>query len=800
MRSIGADGLGQSATFSRKAFVKGGGALIVGFSLAASARAGGAAADDPYASPGVDQYSIDSWITIHADNTATVKTGGIKQGTGSDTGLLMIAGEELDLDLSQLEFVLADTAVTPDTGKHSASNTIKNAGPGVRAAAASAAQVLLGLASKQLGVPAERLTVSKGVVSGGGRSVTYGELLGGRLFDVRMPASWNMDRPAGIFFFGGIPAGQPPSKPPSRYTLVGTSPPRIEIPSIVTGSEVYIQSIRLPGMLHGRVVRPRGQMVYGFGAPVVSVDEGSISHIPGARVVLKRDFVGVVAPHEYDAIQAAAQLEVEWADPPKALPGHGNELKRMRELDAAGKTVMSRADLGGVAPIGGDVDRALASAAHVVAQTYGWPTNVHTPIGPQCAVADVTPQGARIFSGTQGAYQTRPQIALVLGLPESRVRVTACAMGGCFGDGAQYYDVAQAAALMSQAVGAPVRVQLMRWDEISWGQTSPASLMDVRAGIDAKGNLVAFDFTHFYPQYWSDSVQTNAELAGVPRPATPSSISGNFWPAPMYELPNGRYLLKSIPLEDNWIKVFWLRGGSSPHVTFAGEQAIDELAYAAKMDPVAFRIQNVVRGNDLARGQARDQLLTVLDAVTSASGWKPKVAASTLSDADVVTGRGVAWSNADNTKTYAQTAAVADVTVNRKTGKVRVDHVYQAVSAGLAVYPGGIQNQIVGGVTQILSRLLVEQYRYSRTNATSSDFVTYPILRFKDAPEVTPIVIQRSGDQAEGVGEPVAMAAAAAVANAFFDATGVRMRTAPFTPARVRAALAAGEAGTAGHP
>jgi CO/xanthine dehydrogenase Mo-binding subunit len=218
------------------------------------------------------------------------------------------------------------------------------------------------------------------------------------------------------------------------------------------------------------------------------------------------------------------------------------------------------------------------------------------------------------------------------------------------------------------------------------------------------------------------------------------------------------------------------------------------------MDPVAFRRQNATRGNDIGRGLTRDQLLAVLDAVTKASKWQPRVMASSLSDANVVRGRGVAWSNADNTKTYAQTAAVADVEVNKKTGKVTVNHVYQAVSAGLTVSLDGVSNQIVGGVTQIVSRLLAEQYRYGKTHVTSSDFVSYPILRFKDAPNVTPMVIQWNTLPTLGVGEPVAMVAAAAVANAFFDATGVRMRTAPFTPARVRATLSARGAGTAGLP
>ena len=662
----------------------------------------------------------------------------------------MIAGEELNMDMSQLEFVLADTNVTPNSGKHSASNTIKNGGPGVRAASASAAQALLGLASTQLGVPVSQLSVSKGVVSGGGKTVTYGQLIGGKLFNVTMPASWNMNPtvPAGSTtasgsFTGGIQPGVSPSKPVSQYTLVGTRVPRIDIPGIVTGTATYIQNIRIPGMLHGRIVRPRGQALFGFGAPIVSVDESSIAHLSGVKIVRRNNFLGVVAPHEYDAIQAAAQLKVKWADAPTALAGDGNEFGAMRALDTAGKTVMTRTDLGGVAQNTGDVDGALASAAHVAGGTFGWPTNNHTPIGPQCAVADVTPNGARIFSGTQGAYQTRPQVALVLGLPESKIRITAVAMGGCFGDGAQYFDTAQAAAIMSQEVGAPVRVQLMRWDEIGWGAVSPSSLIDMKAGVDAKGNIVAFDFTHFYPQYKSDLVQTNAELTGVPQPTPSSTISGQYWPGPMYNLPNSRYLVKSIPLQNNWFKTYWMRAGSAPHTTFASEQVMDDLAHAAGLDPVAFRIQNVNQGNDwLGKGQSHDQLLAVLNAVAKAANWQPRVSGSSLSKDEVVTGRGVAWSNVDSPKTYAQTAVIADVEVNKKTGKITVKHVYHALSVGLAVSIGGIENQIVGGTTQILSRLLVEKYRYSKTRVTSTDFVSYPILRFKDAPMVTPIVLQ----------------------------------------------------------
>jgi nicotinate dehydrogenase subunit B len=796
--------------FSRKSFVKGGGALIVGFSIlgAGLSRKASAAGVDPFASNGVDQFQIDSWIQIHADNTATLLTGGIRQGTGSDTGLLMIAGEELDIGMSQLKFVMADTGgpdVTPNTGRHAASNTIKNTGAGLRAAAASAKQVLLGLASTQLGVPTSQLSVSGGVVSGGGKTVTYGQLLGGKLFNVSMPTSWAMNATGGGGgnFNGptpagpgqGILAGQTPAKPVSQYKLVGTTGvQRIDIPDIVTGSEVYIQNVRIPGMLHGRVVRPRGQAAWGFIAPIISIDESSIQHIPNIQIVRIGDFLGVVAPHEWNAIQAAAELKVKWADPPAVLPGGGNVFKQMRALDAAGKTVTvpNAFNTGqNVPPNVGNVDAALASATHVVSGEYGFNTLAHTPIGPMCAIASVTAQGARIYVGTQGPYQTRSIVAPAIGLPENRVHVTACTMGGAYGH-AQYDDTAVAAALMSQAVAAPVRVQLMRWDEIGWDTYNPAALMDVRAGTDSRGNVVAIDFRNIMPQWGGTGGDwPSTALAGKASPSTSN------WPAyppgSMYNLPNQRYTATELQLTGNWVSGSYMRSVMAQCVVFAGEQAIDDLAHAANMDPVAFRIQNVLQGNDWGQGQRRDQLLALLNAVAKAANWQPKVSASNLSDANVVAGRGVAWQDVYNPIAMAPTAVIADVEVNKKTGKITVKHVYHALSAGLAVYPDGIENQIVGGTVQSLSWTLVEQVAFTKTHVASNDFVTYPLLRFKDAPQVTPIVIQwdtyTDTPYTAGVGESPVVGVPAAVANAFFDATGVRMRYAPMTPARVRATL-----------
>jgi CO/xanthine dehydrogenase Mo-binding subunit len=784
-------GLLHEKEFSRTSFVKGGGALIVGFSilgsrLAATARGGvnqtvRVKGDSPYASNPIDQNQVDSWLTINADNTAWVKSGAIFQGTGSETGILMIAAEELGMDLGQMALVQDDTDVTPNTGQKDASNTIVGgAGRGTRAAAAWARQTLLGLAATHLGVPISHLSVSKGVVSNGGRSVTYGQLIGGRLFNVTMPAEYDLQQADGIWTTSGLSPGVAPAKPVSQYAIVGTSPPRIDIPGIATGTMTYIQNVHVPRMLHGRVVRPRGQRAYGMGAPIVSVDASSVAHIPAVRVLKRGNFIGVVAKEEYDAIQAAALLKVKWADPPAALPGNGNEFGAMRALDRAGKTVHVTSSLNGEQDAG-DVDRALASAAHVVAGTYGWPTNVHTPIGPQCSIADVTPNGARILSGTQGTYTIRDDTAPLLGLPPEKVRVSAFPMGGCFGDGSQYRDTAEAAAVLSQMAGAPVRVQLMRWDEIGWDGYAPATLMDIRAGIDRKGNLVAYDTTQYYPQYEQESVELTGLLTGTKLHA--SYPDGYYWPASMYQLTNNRYQLKAIPSEGQWVNGGWMRAGSSPLATFAGEQVIDQLAYAAKMDPVAFRLQNMIHGD------GRRVLLDAMHAVTKAAKWQPKIAASSLSDANTVTGRGFAWSNVYLTN--SPTAAIADVEVNKATGKVIVKHVYCAFSAGLLVNPGLVENQVVGGVTQIVSRVMVEQLRYSKTNVTSTDFITYPLLRFREAPKVTAIVLQYTGAAPNGVGEPVTVAAPAAVANAFFDATGVRLLTAPFTPARVREALKA---------
>ena len=756
--------------FSRRQLVKGGGALVVTLGLA-GARLGGsaAAAADPFSSAGpADPMQADSYLALLADNTAVVKSGRVELGQGSTTGLLLLVAEELDLDVGQLVFARQDTDVTPDTGGTFGSSSIAEAGQRLRAACAAARLVLLGLASGELGVPVANLTVSSGVVSGGGASVSYGELLGGRLIAAPLPAQI-------------LDPGQPPAKPISAYRLAGISQmPRVDIPAKVDGTYVYIHSVRVPGMLHGRIIRPFGQGAYGDGTltGIVSVDESSIAGIGDARVVRRGDFLGVVASHEYDAIQAAARLKVVYADPP-TISGSGNLFAEMRALDAAG-----------LAParfqfLAGDVDGALAGAARTVTQSYAYHYQGHMPIGPSCAVADVTPSGAIVLGNMQDAYAMRNNLALLLGLPVSQIRVQYWEGASSFGNSPARFDTGEAAAVMSQLAGAPVRLQFMRWDEHGWDNYGPAVLSDMRGGIDSTGNIVGLDYTAFGIP--SLSMLSDATTQNVGFPLAPPGLgsadainSGS-----QYAIANRRVTAKSLQLWDTFFKTSALRAPHCPQTCFASEQLVDELAHAAGLDPYAFRLQNIqtAQVND-GFGQWAD----VLTAVAELAGWQPRAAAAApRPDAAVVSGRGIAIGGFAS----SQAGVVAEIDVDRRTGKITARHLYAALVSGFSLYLPGIENQMEGNLIMGASRALLEEVAFNRQRVTSLDWVTYPIMRFADAPTVSTVIVQRTDLASTGAGEPPTVPVAAAIANAFFDATGVRIRTAPMSPGRVRAVLAA---------
>src|SRR5215471_16980458 len=495
--------------FSRRSFVKGGGALVVGFSLAGSAFAGKASAVTPSPAgylPDINQ--VDSWITIGADNTVTLKTSQIEVGNGITTGFLQVLAEELDMDMSQMYYGRyenqptfaphADTWIVVSTGGEGGSNAMSGQGPKIRNVGTIVRGALLSMASAKLGVPVANLTVDKGVVSGGGQSVKYGDLVGGKLFNL---SGANV----------ALQPGVAPAKPFSAYKTVLKDPNpvvRMDIPDKVTGKYTYVHQVRVPGMLHGRMVRPRGQGAYPYNSNVpVSFDPTSIAHIPNAQVVHVNNFLGVVAPKEFDAIQAAAQLKVVWNTNP-ILPGTGNLWSHYRDIDTQGKIV---ATLNSATT--GNVDAALASAAHTVSGTFKHHYQGHMPIGPSCAVADVKADHATIWSNTQNVENCVTDVSNVLSpLQPSQIRVIFYEGSGSFGNGCVAFDTAESAAIMSKAVGAPVRLQMMRWDEHGWTHYGPAIMYDMRAGIDASGNMAAYDATGF--GQGGTSMYTGRELLG----------------------------------------------------------------------------------------------------------------------------------------------------------------------------------------------------------------------------------------------------------------------------------------------
>lgn len=730
----------------RRDFLKSGGALIVSLGLRGVlvAQERGATAGPP------DPNQIDTWLAIHSDNTATIYVGFAELGQGNSTSLLQIAAEELDLDMSQVSSVRLDTHVTPNQGGTYSSASIARGGPQVRTAAAEARQALLQMASQQLNAPIDSLTVSKGVVSvaGGSPQVTYGQLLGERRFDLPV-------------------TGKAPLKKPSEYRVVAASVPRGDIREKVSGRYVHMQHVRVPDMLHGRVVRPRGQRAYGAGAKPVRVDGSSIGTIAGARILRRGDFLGVVAANEWDAVRAARQLKVDW-DETSTLPGSDKLFDRMHTAGTTEQVVLER----------GDVAGALKSASATVAWTGYAPYQAHAPFGPNCAVADIRTDSALVMCSTQDVYATRRTVATLIGLPVERVRVQYYEGSGTYGHSC-YDDVAQAAALMSQLAGQPVRVQFMRWDEHGWDNYGPAHVGEVRVAADADGKLVAYQYDG-WQHNWSGT-ETSAQLAGAPpvewgTGGAAQGVQGvnRLTCGGMYQVANLRLVNHKLPALE-YLKGAWLRSPLDLSFAFVSEQAIDELARRVGADPYEFRRRNI----------ADERWLGVLDAAARAANWTPGRTASKPSDGEIVRGRGIGL----GTHLQSWGGAVADIEVNRRTGKIVAKHLYGALDAGLAVNPGIVESQISGQLVQTCSRMLHEEVTFDTVGVTSLDWASYPVLRFNECPEVTAVVVQRLDERSSGAGEEVMAAAAAAMANAFFDGTGVRIDRFPMTPPRVLAAL-----------
>jgi CO/xanthine dehydrogenase Mo-binding subunit len=743
--------------FSRRDFLAGTGALVVAFSVPRFLVPTAAAARSDAAGPSlVDPSLIDSWIAVGGDGHVTVYTGKEELGTGVATATLQMVADELDVPMSAMTLVQPDTWLTVDQGYSAGSQSLKTEySTGLRIAGAEARLALLNLASTKLGAPVSQLTVNAGVISVQGdpsKNVSYGALIGDKKFDLKI-------------------TGKAKPKTPDQYKLVGTSVPRIDIPDKILARFTFTQDVTVPGMLHGRVVRPPS-----LDARLLSVGGFGGQQTPGlVKVVVKNNFIGVVAKEESQAIDAAAALTAKWQTTP--LPDQATIFQTIRNSKSQPDRVLVNS---------GSVDAVIANAPKQLQATYYYPYQMHGSMGASCAVADVKATEATVWTSSQGVYQLRGALATLLGMQEQNVHVIYVEGSGCYGlNGAD--NSALDAALMSQGVGQPVRVQYMRQDEHTWENYGTAMVLETRAGLDAAGSVIGWDAANWTASRGSrpgppGNLPTGV-LAGFPEvppaaspPASPPLGPDSSNSVTSYDFPNHRVITHSVRS-----RFFTgpLRSPSRIQNTFANESFMDELAYAVSQDPIAFRLKHL----------SDPRLIAVIQAVRELSHWDTRPSPQASSTDRLLTGRGIGAMHYEGTGAYA--GVVAQVQVDTKTGKVTVQHVWAAQDCGLTINPDGMRLQAEGCVVQGVSRALKEELQWTPQAITTVDWDTYTVLRFPDLPQFDFQIINRPDKPVLGAGEVVITGLVAAIANAIFDAAGVRLRQVPFTPARVRAALSA---------
>ena len=722
----------------RRTVLKTGGALVVGFSLAGPLSRMASAG-----TIGVDKAMVDSWLEIASDGTATVYSGKVELGTGVRTALAQMAAEELGLPFDAVTMVHGDTNVTPDQGGTWGSLTIQIAGMEIRRAAATARAALVSRAAEKLGAPASKLEAIDGVIRVKGeaaKKITIASLIGGQRFEISVDPNAK-------------------AKDPKTHTIVGKSIPRVDIPEKVMATYIYMHDVRLPGMLHGRVIRPPA-----LKAELLEVDESSISGIPGVvKVVREKSFLGVVAKTEWAAIRASRELKTRWSDW-AGLPDLDKIYEHVRSSEIAEDKVMGEA---------GDAKRAIKTATRVLSATYKFAAHTHGSIGPSCAVAEVKDGKLTIHSASQAPHFLRKQVAKLLGMKPEDVRIINHEGSGCYGRNG-HEDASLDAAILARAVGKPVRVQWMREDEHGWDPKGPPTLVDLRAGVDSRGQVIAWD-----SEFWEPTARgglpplVGAVHAGLDsKPAQhPGSVQHNANPPYAFaNLKSVVHRLKNTPLRPSWI-----RSPGRMQNTYANEAFMDELAAHAGEDPVAFRLRYLTDPRGIA----------VLMAAARRAGWETRSSPDRRQDgASLAKGRGVTYVKYENKRTYV--AGVAEVEVDRKTGEIVVRRFVIAHDCGQIINPDGVLNQIEGQVVQTVSRTLMEQVTFDRSKVTSLDWVSYPILRFPQVPKVEIELINRPDEPPWGVGEPAACVVPSAISNAVYDATGVRLREVPYRPAYVK--------------
>ncbi|HTS30305.1 MAG TPA: molybdopterin cofactor-binding domain-containing protein [Bryobacteraceae bacterium] len=772
----------EALTMHRRDFLRNAGLLAVSFAAGAGALNSEAAAQNaappapgPYPDP--DYHQLDSWIVIHQDNTATFYVGKTDLGQGTGTSFRQLMSDELDIAFDQTTCIMGSTDITVDQGGSGGSTAMERDSWPMRRAAAEARRVLLEMASSRFGVPPDQLAVSNAVITvraDPSKRVTYGDLIAGKRFNVTLTGA-NVNAVTGMAKV----------KPVQELKYTGQTPPRDDIPAKVDGSLKWAVDVKLPGMVHARNVKPPFAC-----AKLTGIDESSVRGLPGfVKVVSKGNYVAVVCEREEQAIRAARQLKTTWQKPPTApFPPSEDLFTYMR---AATPTSASNP------AVVGNPDEALRGAAKIIEAEYEVPFQGHTAFAGAHATADPSNGQMTVYSNDMKSYGMRNGIATFLGMPREKVRVVW--MHGPQGFGRTAADDAGCeAAWIAREIGRPVRIQWMRDEETAWDTKGPAFLVKMRGGLDGQGQLTAYDYDarscdYNHVGYNEPDTVLIAQLMGSrrERPAAGSAAT----PSEMYAIPHRRMKSAVVSLPLVWetpLRTGNLRDPNGPQSTFAAESFIDELAAAAKADPLEFRMKMLTAATTDDSGFRRARSIAVLKAVAEAYGWDPRPSPKPLSSGNVLTGRGVAYSFRGQTIV----AEIAEVEVNRQTGHVWAKRLVCAHDCGLVVNPQSLRRTVECAMLHSLSRAIHEEVQFDHEKVTSVDWVTHPSLRHADVPAAIDVVLVNGDPHPNrpdlppyGGGEAACKPMLAAVANAIYDATGVRLRRVPFRDARVLAAL-----------
>lgn len=742
---------------TRRQLLKAGGMVMVASATAthlwAQNAAPVAATAKPFPAP--SDKLVNTFIAIGPDGKVTAFCGHVDLGTGIRTALAQMVADELDVTFEQVTMVLGHTFKTPDQGPTIASATIQVTSKPLRQAAAQVRELLVSIAAQKLGAPASAITTRDGIAHAGGKQIGYGELVQGQNLELPLNAETALRKP-------------------SQFKHMGKSVARVDIPNKVLGALTYVHDVRLPGMVHARVVRPPYAGVDAaapFGGALVSVDKDSVKHLPGIiSVVVQGDFVAVVAEREEQAIAAMRQLKVKWKDW-NALPD--------LSLQGLHKTLVDHAKTDRDLVIEDGALEAIKNSAKLIEADYVWPYHMHASIGPSCAVARVADGKAEVWSGTQNPHDMRKDVATLLDMDVDAVNILRLEASGCYGrNGAD--DVSADAALIAKITGKTVRVQLMREQENAWEPKGTAQLIRVRGGIDAQGNVTGYDFKTCYPS--NGATVLALLLTGKVENKAVVQQMGDRTAVPAYEFPHRHIISQdAAPIA----RASWMRGVSALPNVFAHESWIDECAYEANVDPIEYRLRYLKDPRAIA----------LIEAIKKQSNWQAGRAHRNPAAADerIVKGRGFAYARYIHSKFPGYGAAwsawVIDITVDRQTGKITPVKVFVAQDTGAMVNPAGVRHQAHGNIVQSTSRVLKEFVTFDKQGVTSLEWGGYPILRFPELPEIDLQLLERPDEDPMGAGESASVPSAAAFANAIFDATGARLREVPFTPSRVLAAL-----------